>query len=295
MVPGKAWTEEYLRRTRDYFWDKDFIPVLLKFLGVSRARRVLDVGSGLGYLARLIESKARKAEEIYGIDLDGSLLRAARKYGKQADSIVKYRKMDASEIKFKDGSFDFVAAMTLFVNVTNPDEILREMIRVTGPNGTIAALEPIYQTDGRSEYMPGYTESEYRFMNKLLSRRKRAATFVKGSDKYVAPRLPNMFAELGLKDVKAKAFAYAHLQKWDENGYDDYLDYLRKRSMEMERLKDTPENVLDTLPTNSLRDAKRYIGITKRRADRILRNPAKYRSMIYSTTYTILAVKGKKT
>jgi len=289
-----VWSREYLERSRHFLWDKDFLPVLYKFLKLSSRRRILDVACGLGHLALMMEPKAPRIEKIIGIDIDTALLRSARKAARNAASSVKFRKMDASAMKFKDGSFDLCAAMTLFVNLHRPEPVLSEMVRVTSPGGIVAAIEPIYQTDGNNEFMPGYTEAEYRFMSRLRRRKSESSYFVPDSQKYIAARLPHMFSEAGLTDIDAKSFGYAHVQKWSRSAYESYLERLDKQRRDIEEGHMTPEKVKKELPVTYPDEARDYLRISRNRARRILKNRSRYRDMIYTNVYQLLVIRGRK-
>jgi ubiquinone/menaquinone biosynthesis C-methylase UbiE len=294
IVSERVWTEEYLRRSREQFWDPDFLPVLFRFLDIRPRRRILDVACGLGYLARLLEQQTSAAEEIVGIDIDPDLLRSARKISRENGSRVKYQRMDAAAMRFPDRRFDLTAAMTLFVNVFEPAAIIGEMVRVTAPGGAVAAIEPVYQTDGRNDFMPGYTETEYRFMTEMLSRKRRKASFVRGSKKYVGPRMPHLFAEAGLTDIDAKSFGYAHLQKWTDKGFRQYLEFLQNRLDDIGDGVETPRTAKEKIPGMTLREAERYLAYHRNRCRRILKYPDRFKNMIYTTTYQVLVVKGTK-
>jgi hypothetical protein len=202
--------------------------------------------------------------------------------------------MDATDMRFRDRRFDLTIAMTLFVNIFKPAPIVNEMVRVTAPGGIVAAIEPVYQTDGHNDFMPGYTETEHRFMIELLSRKRRNATFVKGSKKYVGPQMPQLFAETGLFDVDAKLFGYAHLQKWTDKGFRQYQGFLRKRLDDIENGVETPRIAKKKIPEMTVQEAERYLAYHRNRCRRILKNPERFRNMIYTTTYQVLVIRGTK-
>jgi SAM-dependent methyltransferase len=202
--------------------------------------------------------------------------------------------MDATSLRLKSDGFDLTVAMTLFINVPDPGQILREMIRVTRPGGLVAAIEPIYQTDGHNEYTPGYTKSERRFMSKLSRRRKSSHAYVEGSNKFIAPQLPNMFSQAGLTDIDTKVFGYAHQRSLSGGDGAQYREVARRRMSMIESGQVTPEAILPRLPTDDIDDASRYIEVTRSQLGRFLRDPKSFENMVFFAAHTMLAVKGKK-
>lgn len=69
--------------------------------GVDSRSRVLDVATGTGAQARAF---AERASEVVGIDLSESMLRVARAKNRFAN--LTFRRCDANELPFADGSFD---------------------------------------------------------------------------------------------------------------------------------------------------------------------------------------------
>jgi demethylmenaquinone methyltransferase/2-methoxy-6-polyprenyl-1,4-benzoquinol methylase len=99
---------------------------------------VLDVATGTGSLA--IEL-GKKAEKVVGIDLSDKMLAVAKRKSKAEN--VTFLQMDASQMKFEDGTFDIVTIslglhdMPLEVRT----DVLKESKRVLKPNGKLFILE----------------------------------------------------------------------------------------------------------------------------------------------------------
>ncbi|HEV3216313.1 MAG TPA: methyltransferase domain-containing protein [Vicinamibacterales bacterium] len=107
----------------------------VRFLGVTRGARVLEVGSGLGILAADVASAA-EGVRVVGVEKSPEQIAAA--VGLPG---VTYVRGDAQRLEFPDGSFDLVYARYLLEHVADPEQVLREMRRVTRPGGRVAACE----------------------------------------------------------------------------------------------------------------------------------------------------------
>jgi ubiquinone/menaquinone biosynthesis C-methylase UbiE len=69
-------------------------------------------------------------------------VRIARKLAAKEKLGVKFVRAPGERLPFPDGAFDLTYATTVLYWVERPAEILREMVRVTRPGGTVATLDP---------------------------------------------------------------------------------------------------------------------------------------------------------
>lgn len=112
----------------------------------QRAGRVLEVGVGTGL--SLADYKTHL--EIEGIDLSPDMLDKAReRVANEGLAHVKgLHEMDASDLKFADGSFDTVVAMYVMTVVPDPEKVMRELARVTKPGGEVILVNHFSQEEG---------------------------------------------------------------------------------------------------------------------------------------------------
>ena len=101
--------------------------------GVRAGQRVLDVGCGSGALvAQLAEIVGAKS--VAGIDPSEPFVEATRARVPGARILVG----SAESIPFADGEFDATLSQLVVNFLTDPDQGLREMSRVTRPGGAVA-------------------------------------------------------------------------------------------------------------------------------------------------------------
>jgi ubiquinone/menaquinone biosynthesis C-methylase UbiE len=107
----------------------------VEFLRIAPRMRVLEVGSGLGFLAVAVATAA-DGVQVIGVEQSSAQIAAAA----QAP-FVTYAQGDAHQLEFPDGSFDLVYARYVLEHVSAPERVLSEMRRVTRPGGRVAACE----------------------------------------------------------------------------------------------------------------------------------------------------------
>jgi ubiquinone/menaquinone biosynthesis C-methylase UbiE len=98
------------------------------------AGRILDVGTGPGYLPIEIATRA-PGLALDGIDLSPAMVKLARKTAAKrgvADR-VRFQRAHAADLPFDDGSFDLVISTLSFHHWARPLECLAELHRVLKP------------------------------------------------------------------------------------------------------------------------------------------------------------------
>src|SRR5215831_19349991 len=107
-------------------------PQFADFAGVEDGARVLDVGCGPGALtAELVGRRAH----VSAVDPSSQFVAAVRERYPDVD----VRQAAAEELPFEDASFDAALAQLVVHFMADPVQGVREMARVTGDGGVVAA------------------------------------------------------------------------------------------------------------------------------------------------------------
>jgi demethylmenaquinone methyltransferase/2-methoxy-6-polyprenyl-1,4-benzoquinol methylase len=104
---------------------------------------VLDLCTGTGDLALAYDRAARGGVPIVGADfcrpmLERAVGKAARAH---ANCRIRFVEADAQHLPFPDNHFQIAAVAFGLRNVTDTDQGIAEMVRVTRPGGRVAILE----------------------------------------------------------------------------------------------------------------------------------------------------------
>jgi SAM-dependent methyltransferase len=102
-------------------------------VGVEPGARVLDVGCGPGGLAHELSTRVG-AENVAAIDPAPQFAQACRDRNPGADVRVGV----AEDLPWADGTFDAALSSLVIAFMSDPDQGVREMARVTKPGGRVA-------------------------------------------------------------------------------------------------------------------------------------------------------------
>lgn len=111
---------------------------VVDFAGVPNGSKILDVATGTGKQAFAF---AEKGYDIVGIDLSEDMLNVAKKNNKYDKA--RFEVADATSLPFDDNTFD-LSCVSFALHDMIPvirEKALKEMVRVTRPNGTIVIVD----------------------------------------------------------------------------------------------------------------------------------------------------------
>ena len=195
----REFSPEYLTHTRRGLWADS--RAALTPLSLEDRTRILDVGTGTGEFAQVLETES--PGEIICLDIDPELLTIARSNAGLMPIIG-----DATQLPLKSNVVDLVTCQALLSNLPNPVTILRRFARVSSE--LVAAVEP----DNAAVSVTSTVETEAE-----IERRAREA-YIAGvrTDIALGDRLPTAFDKAGLDDVVRRRHYH---RRTTEPPYDD--------------------------------------------------------------------------
>ncbi|MDR0737659.1 MAG: bifunctional demethylmenaquinone methyltransferase/2-methoxy-6-polyprenyl-1,4-benzoquinol methylase UbiE [Prevotellaceae bacterium] len=134
IAPHYDFLNHFLSLGFDYLWRRR----LVRHIATQNPRHVLDVATGTGDLALLLQRKTNAA--ITGIDIAGNMLAIAKKKARKLEKLC-FMQAQAEALPFPDGSFDAVTVTFGVRNFENLQQGLTELQRVLKPGGALAVLE----------------------------------------------------------------------------------------------------------------------------------------------------------
>ena len=135
-----GWWQEGFTDGVDAEYTEQILPMAAEHL--AGARRVLDVGTGEGQVARLATQVG--AELVVGVDPTANQVVVARQRG----GGPVYARSGAAALPFPDAGFDAVVACLVFEHIRDVDDAIAEVARVLAPGGRFLFFlnHPLLQT-----------------------------------------------------------------------------------------------------------------------------------------------------
>ncbi len=179
-------------------------------------RNFLDVCTGTGDLALLVAKRLRTGDKVIGADFSPEMLKVANQRANSAQqqgkspAMIGFKQADAQKLPFDDNSFDGVIVSFGLRNLTDLQQGINEMARVTKPGGRVINLD-LGHTDTPlfAQLFSFYFGSIVPIIGDLLQSDRKAYTYLPESLKtYPTPdKIAKMFATAGLTNIKWRKLA----------------------------------------------------------------------------------------
>lgn len=104
--------------------------------------RLLDVGSGDGHWVREAARALGPEAVVVGVEPSRTMIQATLNAGQTVNASGSFAYGVAEALPFANDSFDAVRCERVLIHVHNVFQCVREMARVTRPNGVVVAIEP---------------------------------------------------------------------------------------------------------------------------------------------------------
>lgn len=132
----------FLKATQSAWYSHFLNPVVEAISNSTKNLKILDVGSGPGTLAQLLNEKEAQFE-ITGIDVSKKMIEEAKKRVSHKNISFQNQKVNAP-LAFADKQFDVVTFCSVLFLVEDKlkAKLIQEALRVLKPNGIIIILTP---------------------------------------------------------------------------------------------------------------------------------------------------------
>ena len=119
-------------------WHRTLIdPTLLKVVGKSRGKEVLDLGCGNGYLSRKL---AKGGAKVTAVDASPQMIRNAKAHDPKGLLTIRYVHSSAGRLKGVPSSkFDVVVANMSLMDIEGAEDAVKEVSRVLKRSGRFVA------------------------------------------------------------------------------------------------------------------------------------------------------------
>lgn len=195
-----------LNRVISFGIDVKWRKKVLKMIGKSHPKTILDIATGTGDLAILMAQT--KAEKIIGLDISAGMLEVGvqKIANKNLSKTIEMVLGDSENIPFEDDYFDAITVAFGVRNFENLEKGLSEILRVLKPNGTFVILET--SVPDKTPYKQGYhfySTNILPLIGKLFSKDNVAYGYLSESAAAFpyGEKLNNILRKIGFIDVVA--------------------------------------------------------------------------------------------
>ncbi len=206
---------DVVTRLLSFGWDQRWKNRMIRRMGRRDVRRVADLATGTGDIARRLAG-AYPGAEIIGIDLSEEMLRRARRLTRGAlprDGRVRFIPGDMNRLPLADSSVDLVTGGYALRNAPDLAQALREVRRVLRPGGRIAFLDFSHNGFFRG-WLVGFWG---RFWGLLLNGNPTTYGYIAESlAAYPTPEeLHHLFRERGFRDLRRVALLFGTMELFE--------------------------------------------------------------------------------
>lgn len=150
---------EKAEKSLSAFWDKSAmtyearhaladIPhwqeLLSSYIGPDLKQKIVDVATGTGMIANMLGSYGY--EDVTGTDISEGMMHVAIAHAREQKLRIRYLYANALSLPFEDESVDVVISSRLLWTLPEPENALKEWMRVLKPGGKMIAINQL--TDG---------------------------------------------------------------------------------------------------------------------------------------------------
>ncbi|WP_409343619.1 class I SAM-dependent methyltransferase [Paenibacillus sp. MBLB4367] len=176
-------------------WEKEYRT--LKWFGLEDGMKVLEVGSGPGFVTEKLLAALPKSQ-ITALDVDDVLLEKAKQMLSHIpESRLTFIKASVYNTELPDNHYDFVIARLIFLHLHDPLQAAEEISRVLKPGGKLIIIDI---DDG----VFGAIQPELVVLPSILKKLSQLQAS-KGGNRHIGRSLPRILSNSGFTDVDMEA------------------------------------------------------------------------------------------
>ncbi|MFF2016658.1 class I SAM-dependent methyltransferase [Paenibacillus sp. NPDC058177] len=225
-------------------WEKEFRT--LKWFGLQDGMKVLEVGSGPGFVTEQLLEELPQSQ-ITALDIDDILLEKARqRLSHIPESRLNFVKASIYNTELPDNQYDFVIARLIFLHLHDPLQAAEELSRVLKPGGKLIIIDI---DDG----VFGAVQPELDVLPSILKKLSQLQAS-RGGNRNIGRSLPRILSDSGFIDVDMDAIIQhsdlhsieGFKRQFDINRFADFYKHGIISSYEFEELNKSYDHFVNS-------------------------------------------------
>jgi 2-polyprenyl-3-methyl-5-hydroxy-6-metoxy-1,4-benzoquinol methylase len=194
---------EYLKRTRDLYYNDDYIEFLVKYVWkLSKPVHIIDFGCGYGYLGLKLLPLLPMGSKYTGVDKGKDLISKAKELFHNNPYETEFILTDTNEIEL-ERKYDIAVSHAFLLHMSEPKKMLQKMVNSVVNGGKIICFEPHWISGMSSYYIDGYEQSQIVQLG-ILQKLFEEGPKQTGKDGNIGVKLPQYLSELGVKNIECR-------------------------------------------------------------------------------------------
>jgi ubiquinone/menaquinone biosynthesis C-methylase UbiE len=193
-------------------WRTCLTPLCTDKISGDRRLKVLDVGTGRGFLAMIL---SEMGHQVAGLDLSSGMLGFA-KAGCHEKGAPEFCLGDAERLPFQEESFDLIISRHLLWTLPNPLKAVGEWKRVLKTDGRLAAIDGLWFDDSPGMRLRRFLSSAITAIKECRDTRtfERHYGSIKGDLPLYSPEDADSYRKL-FQDAELKSVSFQYLKEVD--------------------------------------------------------------------------------
>jgi SAM-dependent methyltransferase len=204
---SENWDDQFesLRRSALLLHNADYLEFLVhKVWRLNRDPiKIADFGCGYGRFAALLLPLLDDGSSYLGFDSAAALVARGRELFAGSRWPISFLRAEVHHAPLRAGYFDLTISHLVLMHVPHPEQVLREMIRVTRPGGLVITCDANRNAHNALLHIEETNEQE-NLPLELFQTINRNIRQQSGIDYNLGMKTPVMMHRLGLKDVQAR-------------------------------------------------------------------------------------------
>jgi len=214
---------EYLKRTRETMWNKDYFAFLVREVWkITKPVEILDCGCGYGALGLMLMPLLPTGSRYIGVDFSEKMLEEAKRVYDTESYDVEFVYSDIRDLK-TEKRYDIVIAQAVLRHVNDAEVFLHKMVEMAKPGGLVLCIDCNREFEEVGLYIDGMNYAEL-CVNRGIKKMWLKELEMQNRDYSVGMKIPHYMKKAGLKNIDCRMNDKVLFLEPEMQGYDKVLE-----------------------------------------------------------------------